>query len=74
MARHADEGDTVHVLVLCGDGTGRDAQRRVHASEAARILGAREPRFAGFPENRSDTVALLDVVGAIEKAVAEVKP
>ena len=74
MARHADEGDTVHVLVLFGDGSGRDAARRTSAQKAAQILGARAPRFAGFPENRSDTVALLEIVSAIEKAVSEVKP
>lgn len=74
MARHADEGDTVHVLILFGDGTGRDAARRLNALKAARILGAQPPRFAGFPENRSDTIPLLEVVGAIEKCVAELKP
>ncbi|HZQ74385.1 MAG TPA: PIG-L deacetylase family protein [Burkholderiales bacterium] len=74
MARHADEGDTVHVLVLFGDGTGRDAVRRANARKAAQILGAQPPRFAGFPENRSDTLALLDVVGVIERCAAEVNP
>lgn len=74
MARHADEGDAVHVLILFGDGTGRDAARRVNAQKAAKILGANAPRFAGFPENRSDTVPLLDVVAAIERCAAEVKP
>jgi LmbE family N-acetylglucosaminyl deacetylase len=74
MARHADEGDDVHVLVLFGDGTGRDAARRVNAEKAAAILGARPPRFAGFPENRSDTLPLLEIVGVIEKCVSELKP
>lgn len=74
MARHADEGDSVHVLILFGDGTGRDAARRVNAQKSAQILGAKPPRFAGFPENRSDTVPLLELVAAIEKCVAELKP
>lgn len=74
MARHADEGDKVHVLVLFGDGTGRDAARRVNAQKAAQILGAQPPRFAGFPENRSDTLPLLEVVAAIERCAAELKP
>jgi len=74
MARHADEGDKVHVLILCGDGSGRDAARRVAATKAAQILGAKPPQFSGFPENRSDTVPLLEIVGAIEKCAAEVKP
>jgi LmbE family N-acetylglucosaminyl deacetylase len=74
MARHADEGDAVHVLILFGDGTGRDAARRVNAGKAAKILGAQPPRFASFPENRSDTIPLLEVVGAIEKCVNDLKP
>ena len=74
MARHADEGDRGHVLILFGDGTGRDAARRAAAAKVAQILGAQPPRFAGFPENRSDTVPLLEIVGTIEKCAAEVKP
>jgi LmbE family N-acetylglucosaminyl deacetylase len=74
MARHADEGDTVHTLVLFGDGTGRDAHRRINALVVAKILGSNAPRFAGFPENRSDTIPLVDIVGAIERCVNEIKP
>lgn len=74
MARHVDEGDAVHVLVLFGDGTGRDAARRTNAQKAAQILGSRPPRFAGLPENRSDTIPLLEAVGAIERAATELKP
>jgi LmbE family N-acetylglucosaminyl deacetylase len=74
MARHADQGEEVHVLILFGDGTGRDAARRTSAQKAAQILGVRPPRFAAFPENRSDTVPLVEIVGAIERCVAEIKP
>jgi LmbE family N-acetylglucosaminyl deacetylase len=74
IARHADEGDSVHVLVLFGDGSGRDAVRRANAQKAAKILGAQPPRFAGLPENRSDTIPLLDIVGAIENCAADLKP
>jgi LmbE family N-acetylglucosaminyl deacetylase len=74
MATHAANGDRVELLILFGDGTGRDAPRRIAADKAARLLGSRPPRFAGFPENRSDTVPLVDVIGAVERCVAEVKP
>jgi N-acetylglucosamine malate deacetylase 1 len=74
MARHADEGRRVHTLVLCGDGTGLDAERRTSAHAAAAILGSVPPHFAGFPENRSDTVPLGEVVAAIERLVAELRP
>jgi LmbE family N-acetylglucosaminyl deacetylase len=74
MVRHADAGDTVHILILFGDGTARDAPRRAAAAQAARILGAHPPQFAGFPENRSDTIPLAEIITAIEKCAAELKP
>lgn len=74
MARHADHGDKVHTLILFGDGTGRDAKRRTNASTAAQILGAGSPSFAGFTENRSDTIPLTEIIGAVERCVAELKP
>ncbi len=74
MTVHAAKGDRVEVLILFGDGTGRDAPRRVAADGAARLLGVRPPRFAGFPENRSDTIPLVEIIGAVERCVAEVKP
>lgn len=74
MARHADEGDSVHTLILFGDGTGRDTARRINAAASAGILGSVSPRFAGFPENRSDTIPLLNIVGTIERYVSEIRP
>lgn len=74
MARHADDGDTVHTLVLFGDGTGRDAKRRVNACAAVQILGTKEPSFTGFAENRSDTIPLTEIISAVERCVAEIKP
>lgn len=74
IAVHTAAGDNVAVLVLFGDGTGLDAKRRVAAPQAAKILRSDPPRFVGFPENRSDTVPLVEVVGAIEQAIAAVKP
>lgn len=74
MARHTDDGDEVHVLILFGDGTGRDAARRVNALVAAQILGASPPKFAGFAENRSDTIPLVEIVGSIERCVSELRP
>ena len=74
MALHAGAGSRVEVLVLMGDGSGRDAARRTAAGKAAALLGAAAPRFAGFPENRSDTVPLLELVGAVERTLRELAP
>ncbi len=74
MAVHAGAGQQVHVLILCGDGKGHDGRRRIAAGEAAKVLGAEAPRFAGFPENRSDTIPLGEIIAAIEHAVQELRP
>lgn len=74
IARHNDAGRKVHILVLSGNGEGLDGKRREAAGKVAMLLGAEPPRFAGFPENKSDTVALGDVVSVIEKAVNELRP
>ena len=74
IALHADAGSRVEVLVLMGDGSGRDGARRAAAGKAAELLGGAAPRFAGFPENRSDTVPLLELVGAVEAALREAAP
>lgn len=74
MALHAKAGQRVDVLIVMGDGTGRDAKRRAAAGAAAKLLGAQPPVYAGFPENRSDTLPLLDLVAAIERRIGEVRP
>lgn len=73
MALATNAGRQVHVLVLCGDGSGLDGKRRDAAAKAAILLGAAPPRFAGFPENKSDTVALGDIVSVIEKTSQELR-
>jgi len=74
MARLAAAGSNVHTLVLFGDGTGADAQRRLAGQAAATVLGTVTPLCCGFPENRGDTVALLDVIAVVEKAISRIHP
>ncbi len=80
MALHARRGDTVHPIFLA-DGVGARgqdeaaAEKRAQAGRlAAAALGASTPRFLGFPDNRLDTVALLEIIRAIEKVIAIIGP
>jgi LmbE family N-acetylglucosaminyl deacetylase len=85
IARAAAAGDDVYICIL-GEGiTSRFAGRNdadpeliraLHARsrEAGRLLGAREVFLHGLPDNRFDTVALLDVVKIIEQHVNELRP
>ncbi|MCA9371112.1 MAG: PIG-L family deacetylase, partial [Candidatus Peregrinibacteria bacterium] len=85
MARLAAEGQAVHVLIL-GEGiTSRYADRadapkedlealRSHAQNAAGVLGVKSVAFGGLPDNRFDTVALLDIVKIVEEQIQMHKP
>lgn len=86
IARHAAKGDGVHVVFMA-DGIGarekgvvekqterEKAARRKMAQAAAVALGARPPRFLDFPDNRMDSVPLLDVVRALEPLIGEINP
>ena len=81
LARHSGQGEEVHVLFLADGVTSRDeageaeaGARAAAAFEAAKALGAKPPRFAGMPDNKLDTVPLLDVIKAVEEALAETAP
>lgn len=85
MARRAREGHDVFVAIL-GEGiTSRFAQREDAAQEdvdelqgvsgrVADFLGARELFSFGLPDNRFDTVPLLDVVKIVEELIDGLKP
>lgn len=80
LALHAERGDRVEVLIL-GEGMRSreeydpDDVRRLHgaAREAAELLGA-NLRLEALPDQRFDTVPLLEVIRAVEGHVADVEP
>lgn len=48
---------------------------RLQATERAKqILGITKTRFLGLPDNRLDSVPLLDIVQSLEAIIAELKP
>jgi len=85
IARLADEGRRVHIAIL-GEGiTSRadaraqadaEAVRRLHADARAvgELLGAAGVSLFSLPDNRFDTVPLLDVVKIVERLIAEHRP
>jgi LmbE family N-acetylglucosaminyl deacetylase len=85
LARLSDEGHAVHIVIL-GEGiTARHGRReeadpkelealRARSQAAAAILGARAPVLHDFPDNRFDTVALLDLVKCVESHVDRLAP
>lgn len=84
-ARLVARGEEVHVAIL-GDGvTSRSARAAdadpgavaaLHedARAVAALLGAKSIAFGALPDNRFDTVALLDVVKRVEGWLADLAP
>jgi LmbE family N-acetylglucosaminyl deacetylase len=83
LARHAADGEDVHVCILSDGVTSRYddpesateeiEQRRDRARRACETLGA-TVSLHEFPDNQFDTVALLNLVQTIEAEIAEHKP
>ena len=86
IARHAREGDEVHVVILAEGLTSRAAQRNTDAVQhelvrlqevahkANGLLGAASVTMHGLPDNRMDSLERLDVIKIIEAEIAKVKP
>jgi LmbE family N-acetylglucosaminyl deacetylase len=77
IARMAAQGSEVWVCLLCDGVTNRhaevDRQRRC-AEEACEVLGVRNVVFCNLPDQRLDTLTLVDVITPIERCVAELRP
>lgn len=85
IAKHALQGDEVYCLILGEGVTSRYRQPKVanqeelkqlrlEAKQAASILGIKKVFFKDFPDNRFDTVPVLEIVKAIEEVKEELKP
>jgi len=81
MARLASEGAEVHTLFLSDGVNARGevadtalAERRAMGDRAAAVLGTALPAYLSFPDNRMDSVDLLDVVAAIENHASAIQP
>ncbi|MBI5329731.1 MAG: PIG-L family deacetylase [Betaproteobacteria bacterium] len=81
IARHVAAGDAVHAVFMADgvssrpDTTPEDMDRRMAAArQAHEILGLRRVQYLGLPDNRMDSLPLLDVVQALEAAIEPLAP
>lgn len=79
IARHSAAGDEVRLCFMT-DGVGaREAgssaakARRKAAEKAGKLLGARKIYNFDFPDNRLDTIALIELIQVVESVVSETK-
>jgi N-acetylglucosamine malate deacetylase 1 len=80
LALSAARGRAVHVLILADGESSRlqsnndQVRRHKSAQKAADVLGIASVTLLNLPDNRLDSVDLLNIVQHIEKQVLEVKP
>ena len=85
IAKLVAQGEEVHILILATGLTSRvgfdmakDADAlKIHlerASRAGALLGAKNVNFGGLPDQKMDTLPLLEVTQRIEAEIESVKP
>lgn len=86
VLRHIAGGDVVHTMIMAEGLTSRDETRdadgrseellelHTQAKRAAAFMGVEKLILHGFPDNRMDVVALLDVVKKVETEVKDFQP
>lgn len=81
IARHVVEGDTVYAVFMA-DGVSSRAQadqedlanRNAAAEQAREILGIQENFYLGLPDNRLDSLPLIEVVQRLESIIFKLQP
>ena len=86
MRKWSDQGHQVDMLILSEGITSRDAKRdrskrvlelnKLNKSSqiAKKIIGANSLKLLDFPDNRMDSIDLLDIIKEIEKHIKKIKP
>ncbi|MEZ5692075.1 MAG: PIG-L deacetylase family protein [Rickettsiales bacterium] len=86
MAKLAAGGANINIAIMAEGITARDIERNQQnrqneienlaniANESAKIVGANSIDLFSFPDNRMDSVDLLDIVKKIEELIEKYKP
>ena len=85
LIKHSQNNDEVYCLILGEGMTSRTENRgktddnkleELHNAslEAAEIIGIEELYFSNFPDNRFDSIDLLDIIKEVEKYIEKINP
>ena len=82
MAYHSHLGDDVHVIFLADGVASRNSsvkeleivKRKEISKNACKILGVSNLYFLEFPDNKLDSIPLLDIIKPFEKLLYKIKP
>ena len=78
LAKLADQGSTIHVVFMADGVLSRGANddvklelkaRQVAARRACNMLGVKSVSFGDFPDNRMDSIGLLDIIKVVESEI-----
>jgi LmbE family N-acetylglucosaminyl deacetylase len=82
IAKLADKGEHVHVVFMADGVLSRDKDQRLEelearqcaARKACEILGVKTLSFGDFPDNRMDSIDLIQITQAVERKIIEHRP
>lgn len=85
IRKHVKEGDLVRCLILGEGMTSRNITRELadnnmiedlheNSLKAGQIIGFKDIYFSNIPDNRFDSVDLLDIIKQVEKYIKELNP
>lgn len=81
LARHTMKGDSVHLVIMADGVQSRIGaspcdleDRLVSTAKAQETLGIKEVHHFNFPDNRMDSVPLLEIVQALEGIIQQINP
>ncbi|WP_254434316.1 PIG-L deacetylase family protein [Halobacillus sp. Marseille-Q1614] len=86
MAKHVKDGDQVYVAILAEGITSRDKTRNRskneeeleklarEANKANQVIGVTELKLYDFPDNRMDSIPLLDIIKVVEELIDQYQP
>ena len=77
ITRHVREGDALSVLILTDGVTARHDEiesQKAAARQACAALGVNNVHFTGLPDQRLDSLPLLEVITPIQQLVNELRP
>lgn len=85
LVKHKQTEDEIYCLILGEGMTSRHEKRKDTKKEkleelhndtlkAAEVIGFEEIYFSNFPDNRFDSIDLLDIIKEIEKYIDEINP
>lgn len=78
IALHTRVSEAVTTVIACeGESlrySGKNIDLRSMALEAGKVIGVEDIRMLGFPDQRLDTLSLVEIITPLEKIIREVEP